>query len=319
MLIGHQKQWEFLRKSAELGRFSHAYLFTGPEKVGKKTVAIEWISLLFAQSSINLDNRGSATNFREEFQLTSQNGALLRSSLSLVGNHPDFILITPLQKEIQISQIKDLNYRLSLRPYSAPFKAVIIDQAHAMNGEAQNCFLKTLEEPRGETLLILITEYPEFLFPTIRSRSEIFKFYPVAKKEIENYLKTQGVKEKKAQLISQISQGRPGVAIDFLKRPKKLKEREVILKEIIRLAGTDLIFRFQYAKKISRNSDLQEILKIWLACFRENLISYLNSKAEPEKTRKLAKILEKIQETFFLISTTNVNPRLALENLMMEL
>jgi len=291
MLIGHQKQWQFLKKSAELGRLSHAYLFSGQEKLGKKTVALEWISLLFDKPSTKL----------------------------LVGGYPDFILITPIQKEIQISQIKNLNWRLSLRPYSASFKTVIIDQAHSMNQEAQNCFLKTLEEPRGETLLILITEYPEFLFPTIRSRSEIIKFYPVAKKEIENYLKEQGVAEKKARVISQISQGKPGVAIDFFNQPQKLKEREAVLNEIIRLTKADLTSRFQYVKKISKAPDLKEILNIWLSYFRENLISSLNSKVAPWKVGKLTKILKKIQETFFLISTTNVNSRLALETLMLEL
>ena len=291
MIVGHQKQWQFLKKSAELGRLAHAYLFTGQEKLGKKTLALEWISLLFGQPSTRL----------------------------LMGVHPDFILITPIQKEIQISQIKDLNYRLSLRPYLASFKTAIIDQAHSMNQEAQNCFLKTLEEPRGNTILILISEYPEFLFPTIRSRSEIIKFYPLAKKEIENYLKEQGVEEKKAQVISQISQGKPGKAIDFLYLPQKLKEREALLNELIKLTKLDLTSRFQYAQKISQMPDLKEILNIWLSYFRENLISSLNSKVAPWKIGRLAKILEKIQETFFLISTTNVNPRLALETLMLEI
>jgi len=291
MIIGHQKQWQFLKKSAELGRLSHAYLFSGQEKLGKKTVALEWISLLFGQSPTRL----------------------------LTGVHPDFILITPVQKEIQISQIKDLNYRVSLRPYLASFKTAIIDQAHSMNQEAQNCFLKTLEEPRGKTLLILISEYPEFLLPTIRSRSEIIKFYQVSKKEIENYLKEQGVEEKKAQVISQISQGKPGLVIDFLNQPQKLKERTAVLNEIIRLTNSDLSLRFQYAQKISQMPDLKEILNIWLSYFRENLISSLNSKVEPWKIEKLVKILEKIQSTNFLISTTNVNSRLALEILMFEL
>ena len=241
MIVGHQKQWQFLKKSAELGRLAHAYLFTGQEKLGKKTLALEWISLLFGQPSTRL----------------------------LMGVHPDFILITPIQKEIQISQIKDLNYRLSLRPYLASFKTAIIDQAHSMNQEAQNCFLKTLEEPRGNTILILISEYPEFLFPTIRSRSEIIKFYPLAKKEIENYLKEQGVEEKKAQVISQISQGKPGKAIDFLYLPQKLKEREALLNELIKLTKLDLTSRFQYAQKISQMPDLKEILNIWLSYFRK--------------------------------------------------
>jgi len=290
MIIGHQKQWQFLTKSAELGRLSHAYLFTGQEKLGKRTVALEWISQLFGQPSNKL----------------------------LAVACPDFILITPAQKEIQIGQIRDLNWKLSLKPFSALFKAAVIDQAHLMNAEAQNCFLKTLEEPRGATLLILVTEHPEFLFPTIRSRAEIIKFYPVPKKEIENYLKSQGIEEKKVRLISQTSQGKPGQAVDFLNQPQKLKEREVLINEATNLTKFDLAARFQYAKKISQTFDLKEILNIWLFYFRENLIFNLNSE-QPAKLKKLTNILQKIQEIFFLISTSNINLRLALEILLMEI
>lgn len=287
MVIGHQKQWQFLKKSAELRRFSHAYLFTGQEKLGKKTLALNFIKLFFGNTNLS--------------------------------SHPDFIFIEPEEKEIQIGQIRDLNWRLSLKPFSAPLKAAIIDQAHLMNAEAQNCFLKTLEEPRGETLLILVSEYPEFLFPTIRSRSEIIKFYPVPPKEIENYLKKQEIKGKKAQTISQICQGKPGAAIDFLNQPQKLKEREELINKLINLTQSDLASRFQYAKKIAKTPNLIEILNIWLCFFREKLISHLSSGAEPGRIGKLAKILDKIQNTNLLLSTTNVNPRLALEILMLEL
>jgi DNA polymerase-3 subunit delta' len=294
MIIGHQKQWQFLEKSVKLGRFSHAYLFSGQEKLGKKTIAYEFIKLFF--------------------------GSDIRQS------HPDFIFIAPAEQEIQIKQIRELNWRLSLKPFSAPLKAAIIDQAHLMNAEAQNCFLKTLEEPRGETLLILISEYPEFLFPTIRSRTEIIKFYPVPRKEIEDYLKDQRVGEEKSRLMSQISQGRPGVAIDFLNYPQKLKGRETLISEIAKLTKSDLNFRFQYAKKISKTTNLKKILDVWLFHFREILLSKLNKNSidkididNAAKISKIKNILEKIQGTNFLISTTNVNPRLALEILMLEL
>lgn len=289
-IIGHQKQWQFLKRSGELGRLSHAYLFSGQEKLGKKTLALEFIKSFFGSD--------------------------------ILESHPDFIFIEPVKNEIQINQIRDLNWRLSLKPFSSPLKVAIIDQAHSMNQEAQNCFLKTLEEPRGETLLILITEYPEFLFPTIRSRCEMIKFYPVPKKEIEDYLKEQGIEEKRVKIISQISQGRPGVATDFLKETQKIKEREKLINEIIKLTKSDLASRFQYVKKISTSPELKEILNLWLSYFRENLIfslsSKVNPKVEPWKIGKLVKVLDKIQEIIFLISTTNINPRLALETLMLE-
>lgn len=307
MLVGHQKQQRFLKKSAEKGKTSHAYLFSGQEKLGKKTIALDWISWILGEPVTKL----------------------------LTGIKPDFILVEPIEKEIKISQIRELNWKLSLRSYSvSSFKTVIIDKAHSMNQEAQNCFLKTLEEPRGKTILILITEHPEVLLPTILSRTEIIKFYPVSKKEIEDYLTKKGVPQKKIKIISQISQGKPGMAIDFLNQPQKLKELEVFFDETAKLTEADLASRFQYVQNIFKSSRLKEILNTWLFYFREALLfkmgaensfkffSKLILSRSSEENRKLLKSdikrLKEIQKTDFLISTTNVNSRLALENLMLK-
>ena len=296
MIIGHQKQWEFLKRSAESGKLSHAYLFSGQKKLGKKTVALEWISSLFGQPPTKL----------------------------LVGSHPDFILVEPINREIQISQIRDLNWRLSLKPLISQLKAAIIDQAHLMNEEAQNCFLKTLEEPKGKTILILITEWPEILLPTIRSRCEIIKFYPVPRLEIENYLKakTDGgwvASKEKVKEIATISLGRPGVAIDFISNPQKLENQKKIIKELIEISNSPLASRFQYARGLAKTPNLKEILDIWLSYFRNILLEKCLTPEVKHPVSKLKNIIKQIQNTNFLLSTTNVNPRLALEILMIEL
>lgn len=306
MILGHQKIWQFLLKSAELGKLSHAYLFSGPEKLGKKTLAIEFVKWLF---KADIQKR----------------------------QHPDFIFIQPVGKEIQISQIRDLIWRLSLKPSLAPFKIAIIDQAHSMNQESQNCFLKTLEEPKGNTILILITEYPETLFPTILSRCQIVKFYPVSKAEIENYLRNQNlvdeavassppfakarVVDEKIKKILEISEGKPGTAIDFLADLQKLEMRNQREKELIEILNYDLASRFQYLKKISKEPDLKEILNIWLSYFRNILLSKLEGgqKRSISDINQLIDRLKQIQRTNFLISTTNINTRLALEILMLEI
>lgn len=293
MIIGHQKIWQFLEKSVEMDRLSHAYLFSGQEKLGKKTLALEWISNLFGKTPQ---------------QLTG-------------GGHPDFILIEPIEGEIKISQIRNLILRLSFHPFLAPLKVAIIDKAHLMNKEAQNCLLKTLEEPKGKTLLILISEYPETLFSTIISRCEIIKFYPVEKKEIENYLKEKGIPQNLIGLITDLSMGKPGLAIDLISDPQKLENQKKVIADLGKLLNSDLVYRFQYAKEISQNSDLEEIFKIWLNYFRNLLLSKIRGEETSKNYNvvKLKNILQKIQNTNFIISTTNVNPRLALETLMLEL
>ena len=308
MLIGHQKQLNYLKRIAESGKIPHALLFSGQKKLGKKTIASEFIFWLFEEPGVP----------------------------KILG-HPDFILIEPQEKhpeaersslrgspapssalvrgQIQINQIRDLSWRLSLKPIKAQLKAVIIDEAHSMTPEAQNCFLKTLEEPKGNTLLILVTEKPNFLLPTIISRCQIIKFYPVKKDEIERYLKNQeGLSKEEIEEILEIAQGRPGRAVELAFAKEKFEFYKKRTKELAKIFNSNLSSRFQYAKEISTKENLQEILEIWLNYFRNIFIKNCSTPS----AKHLGNILQQIQRTIYLISTTNVNPRLALEILMMN-
>jgi len=292
MVIGHQKQIKFLQKMAESGEIPHALLFSGQEKLGKKTIAFEFISSIFGEPPASFAG----------------------------GRHPDFILVTPVVKEsgegeIQIDQIRELSWRLSLKPIKAKILATVIDKAHLMTKEAQNCFLKTLEEPKANSVLILITEHPYLLLPTILSRCETIKFYPVKNEEIKNFLKERGLSLKDIEEISEISLGRPGVAEEFLEDPEKLKAKKQRIKDLIKISRSPLFNRFQYAKDISNTPDLKDILNDWLFYFRNILISKSGNFA----LEKVKNILNTLQRIIFLISTTNVNTRLALEMVLMEL
>lgn len=269
-MIDHQKQWQFLKKTVELGKTPHALLFYGQTSIGKKVLALELIKLLNCQ----------AENFKDRPCQTC------RSCQDIEKNvHPDFFIIEPQEsREIKISQIRNLYSKLSLKSYSAPFKAVIIDKAHCLNQEAQSAFLKMLEEPKGKTVFILITEYPEMLLPTILSRVERMRFYSAPTKT------------------------------------KRSERQKKIIADILTLGKKDLISRFQYAKELAEEpQDLKEILDVWLSYFRETLLAAINNKPKDYSIAKLSNILRTIQTTNFLISTTNVNPRLALEILMLEL
>lgn len=293
MFIGHQKQWQFLKKSVELKKLSHAYLFSGEEKLGKKTVALEFIKLICGKEDV----------FERE--------------------HPDLFLISPeIGTSIQINQIRELNWKLSLKPSLAPFKVALLDKAHLMNEEAQNCLLKTLEEPRGNAILILISEQPERLFPTILSRCQIIKFFPVKRIEIEEYLKAQGFAEKIAKEITELSLGRPGQAMDLAARPQKIEEQKQSISKLLNLAHAPISLRFQLAKEVSQDyPNLREVLEIWMSFLREALISRLKNGSESGEfsISKLKALLWQIQNLIFLISTTNVNPRLALEIFLLEI
>jgi DNA polymerase-3 subunit delta' len=318
MIIGHQKQLNYLKRMAESGKIPHALLFSGQEKLGKKTIALEFISRLFEEPG------------------------------SKILSHPDFILIEPQSHQIQIDQIRDLAFRLSLKPIKAKRKAAIVDESHSMTREAQNCFLKTLEEPKGNTILILVTQSPNFLLPTIISRCQIIKFYPVKKDEIERYFKNQGglgkgegeenefssspfAVAREIEEILEISQGRPGRAVELASSKEKFEFYKKRMKELDEILNSSLSTRFQYAKEISKQENLREILEIWLNYFRNIFIKNCSTSraiakgeeenlfSSPSKVEHLKSILQQIQRTIYLISTTNINPRLALEILMLEL
>jgi len=287
MIIGHKKQWQFLKKISEKGNISHAFLFSGQDKLGKKKVALEWISFLF----------------KEDIEKKT---------------HPDFTIIEPLGKEIKIGQIKELIRNLSLRPYVAPFKAVIIDKAHLMNSEAQSALLKTLEEPKGNTLLILVSEEPDRLLSTITSRVQTVKFYPVALKEMK---KSIGGEKVNLEEVLDMSLGSPGQVLALTLDNQKKSDFDKKIKEIEDLSKSDLCQRFEYVKTLTEDSvDLKEILKIWTFYFRNILITKLSGKGKDSYSLvKLKKILHSIQSADHLISSTNVNSRLLLETLMIEL
>jgi len=245
----HQKQWEFLKKSAELGRLPHALLFYGQKGLGKKALAIEFSKFLIKEIS-----------------------------------PPDFILIEPEGKEIQIKQIRNLIQGLSFKPYLADFKIAVINKAHLMSQESQNCFLKFLEEPTDKTYLILITEYPAMLLPTILSRVQKLRFFP---------------------------------ANGF-----KIEDNKDLISDLVKMSESDLASRFQYAKNVPAEN-LKETLDTWLRYFRKIFINRLTGQETKDFSQyslsKLKDIIRRIQSTKFLISTTNTNPRLALEILLMEM
>lgn len=278
MILGHQKQIQYLRKILESRKIPHALLFSGQEGVGKKKVALEFISWLFSESPLS---------------------------------HPDFILIEPITSQIQIDQIRELNWRISLKPIKSKIKAALIDRAHLMTKEAQNCFLKTLEEPKGNALIILISEYPKLLLPTIVSRCQTIKFFPVKKEEIESYLKEKGLEKEKIEKILAISLGRPGIAISLAENSESLKNFEKLKNDLEKIAKMSIAIRFLKAKDLLTKFKLTEILEIWSLSLRKIFLS--------SPSFETIQLLKEIQRIYFLALTTNLDQRLALENLFLKI
>lgn len=278
MILGHQKQIEYLKRILESGKIPHALLFTGERGLGKKRVAFEFLSLLLGSNPLS---------------------------------HPDFILIEPINSQIQIEQIRELNWKISLKPIKSKIKTAIIDSAHLMTKEAQNCFLKTLEEPKGNSLVILISEHQKLLLPTIISRCQTIKFFPVKRKEIENYLREKGLEKEKIDKILEWSLGKPEIAISLAENPKKLEELERIKNNLEKIGKTSVPIRFRYARKLLEKFKFHEILEIFLLAQRKNFLSSFDP--------KILRILSEIQKIYFFSSITYIDENLALENLFLKM
>jgi DNA polymerase-3 subunit delta' len=300
MLTGLQKQWQTLKKMADAEKLSHALLFSGPDKVGKKTLALELAKFIFCQEK---DASGNLACGK------------CRACLDVEKKtHPDLAIIQPEEGSIKIAQIRDLEWRLSLKPYSAKIKAGIIDDAHLMLPDAQNSLLKTLEEPKGKTLLILIASNPQMLLKTISSRVQTMKFFLASDMEIKGMLIGLGADKAKAEKITKLSLGRPGQAIDFLKDSEKFLVREKFLADIEKIIKAKIPERFSYVKKITDvPEDANEVLDLWERQLRDMLI------ADPKAPASFIQSIKNLEETVHLIKTTNVSQRLALENLMLNL
>lgn len=342
-LVGHQKQFESLRGAFDSGKMAHAYIFSGPDKVGKKTLALKWLS------------------------------SILNIGLKPGTAHPDFLFLAPLvdektqkiAKEITVGQIREAIGKLSLTASAGGYKAAIVDGAHLMNSEAQNCLLKTLEEPPGKIVIILIAENEARLLETVRSRAQVIKFGFVAVEDLQNfgigYAADRGLKIGAEQIkeLAELSFGRPGRLADFLQNPNLSREWQSAAKEFAKIIDGDLAEKFAYAKKITDNEkekaqpiSLRELIEIWQYHFRNRLLQSLENKDDSARVRlaqdqrgsdprnsgkehfvfsklkekevgqepeKIAAILKKIQELDLMLRATNAHPRLAIENFFLDL
>lgn len=203
-IVGHEFQKNLLARSAMEGTVSHAYLFSGPDGVGKKLVAIEFAKLLNCQS--------------EQPSVAAQECGCNSCTKVDRGIHPDVVIVEYEGiGDIKVDQVREgVEEKLYLKPFEGAFKIVIVDESERMNRSAQNAFLKTLEEPPPNSVIILITSRPQVLLPTIRSRCQIVSFSSLTKDNMQSVLKEKyEFSGEELELLSRLSSGSPGLALRF--------------------------------------------------------------------------------------------------------
>jgi len=201
-IIGQEQALKILRGSIAKNRIAHAYLFTGEDGIGKKLTAINFAKVLNCQKTETEKIRSwedknistsqplnFATSQMIDSELRTLNSELIAQidcceecpSCKKINKsiHPDVFFIAPAGGQIKVDVIRKLEESLSYKVFEGRWKIAIIDGAETLNQFAANAFLKTLEEPPGESLLILISSMPEIIPGTIQSRCQRVNFLPL--------------------------------------------------------------------------------------------------------------------------------------------
>ncbi len=254
-LIGHVDIINALKQSVSNGKVWAAYLFTGPEGVGKKKAALYFASLINCQSQ------------------SPPCGTCVPCTKIQNGISPDVHIVVPSGKSriIGIEAIREVKRLASMKPFESVYKVFIIDGADLMNQESANSFLKTLEEALPDSKFILLASKPQRVLPTILSRVSVFKFGVIPEKDIVAALETgYGVSAREAAYLARFSEGCIGKAISFHTGEIFARKNQAIdrLKDFILSRNNNVNRSWEYTKR----ETLEEDLSFFLTWFRDILV-----------------------------------------------
>jgi len=265
-LLGQDEAKAFVRAALEADRVGHAYLFVGPDGVGKTRLALDLCKALLCRGG-----QERPCNTCRDCRMAEH------------GRHPDLLLVQAQEnrRQISIDQIRELIGFLSLRPMQSARRTAIVREADRMNDEASNCFLKTLEEPPGSALLVLTTSRPEVLLPTVRSRCQEVRFGPLSPEQVCDILGSRPeFGEEEARLAAHLSAGSAGRALRLLEsgsleRYRGLLEGVLSLPERSYLALADEVLSGAAAgpgKREAEREELRVMLGLLSCAYRDMLL-----------------------------------------------
>ena len=239
-IIGNTSIKQELINSVNLNKYSHSYLFCGTDGIGKKLIAREFAKMILCKGENKYCNKCKSCI---EFDS---------------NNNPDYMEIVPDGNSIKISQIREMQQKIVEEPIISNKKVYIIDDADLMTKEAQNCLLKTLEEPPEFVTIILIGSNEASFLSTIKSRTLIIKFNNLTKTDLQNYLKEKYDKYSIDENILDASNGSIG-KLESIKDKQELYN--LVKKTIDSIKFSDLIDILKLSEIIYKSQeDIFEIL-----------------------------------------------------------
>lgn len=279
MILGHDRQKEYFNNLFKKNKLAHAYLFYGPERVGKFSFARSIIEKLNCPYPIILDTEHTLVSEKEN------------------------------RKEIPIKDIQALKRQFSLAVPEGQWQVAVINEAEKLNEESADAFLKLLEEPGERTLFFLITASKDLLPATIVSRAQPVRFSLVSQNVLAEYLQTRTEAKETHEEILSLSFGRPGIMLRLLEDKDYLLAERKFFNSLRTIRTAPEIFRFS-AKAAGDEESRKKTADFILQNLREKML------ASPHPA--LAQKIKRACEIISAAETTNVNPRLALDALLLE-
>ena len=319
-VFGHVWAQSLLRRAVVGGATRHAYLFTGPEHIGKTTLARAFAQALTCEQPQGEDGLGGCGQCRS-------------CQLAAAGMHPDHRFFAPEGKQLRIDQVRTVVKEAALSPVEGRYKVFIITEFERANLNAANALLKTLEEPSPTTRIILISHQPAGLLDTIVSRCQMLRLRPLPEREVIQALQERfSLDEGDARRLARLSSGRIGRAFALAEDPESWQNYTARIETMQAILGLSPAQRMAYAQTLEKEPQLETLLQEWLVWWRDVILMQHGSDAlivnqeHRQVLDELARDLPSSQVRRFVeaIMTTagylrqNVNRQLALESLLLK-
>ncbi|MFR0822464.1 MAG: DNA polymerase III subunit delta' [Clostridia bacterium] len=266
-IVGNEKVKEMLEKAVTTHTVSHSYLFTGIEGIGKKEIARAFAQMILCENE-------------EEKPCNTCKSCLQFEN----ANHPDFMQIEAVERTIKIEQIRYMQEKIAEKPIVSSNKVYIIEDSDTMTKEAQNCLLKTLEEPPSYAIIILIATNESKLLNTIKSRCIKVPFQKIAEEDILRYMLEKQHKEMTKEEVA-LCEGSLAKAMKWEEKKELYNKVQNVIQNIEKVDLIDLWQKTEFLYKAKE--DIYTILDYMISIlYHTKEIKKMNCIAYVEETKK---------------------------------
>jgi DNA polymerase III subunit delta' len=322
-VVGHEHPRSILEHAALTGQISHAYLLTGPERIGKTTLARAFATLLQCTGRQPEDPEPC--------------GACASCRKMAHGTHPDVELVAPPADKVwlPVERVREVVRAANLAPYEGRWRIFILPRAERMQAPTANALLKTLEEPPPHVVLLLTTDDPSLLLPTILSRCQLLPLHPLPTEMVAAALRERwAVPAEEAATLAGLAGGRLGWAVEAHEQPAVLERRAALQREILALAGATRDARMRQASALAADAEsARQALEEWTLWWRDVVLAAVGvtrlsaTGAAREQAERMGRAVGASAAEAFLRRLVaarqqleqNANPRLTLEVLALDM